>query len=227
MHRTPSLLWAHWRAVGGPGLRPLNDFILTRVFGGEFFIDVDAQAGTVVWIQVAVSDFGKTWENVVAELAEPTPFLDSEIGRPEIEVQVGGVADRRGIPGAVPGGPDVVHVSKGGYVASGRDATHLADVHSDEIDQTILDERRPLAGMVEELTHRDRCRALLAYVAEPFDVFGRQRIFEEEELEGFDIPGELDSVDRAESFVNVVKKFNLRADLRADVFNHVDHQTTV
>ena len=81
--------------------------------------------------------------------------------------------------------------------------------------------------MIEELPHRLGRGALSANVLEPGDVFGRQRVFEKEEFERFDILGELDGVAWTEAFVDVVQKLYFGADFSPNVLDHFGHPTDV
>ena len=91
---------------------PFDDGIGARIFGCEFFVDVDAEAGFVVRIHIAVSDLRQTREDFVAEFVEAAPFLDPEVRGPEVEVQVGSVADGGGVSRAVPRGSDIIYVGE-------------------------------------------------------------------------------------------------------------------
>ena len=91
--------------------------------GGEVLVDIDAEAGLVVGVHVAVADFGDAGEDFVNVFGEGAPFLDAEVGGPEIEVEICGVADGRNVVGAVPCGADAIEVGEGGDVSGGGDAT--------------------------------------------------------------------------------------------------------
>ena len=132
------------------------------------------------------------------------------------------MADRRNVAGPVPGGTNAVHAGECRHVSGRREAAHLADVHADKVDQPVLDERRPLSRVVEEFPHRDGRGALLPDVSEPLQVFRRERVLQEEQLEGFRVFRELDRVHRNEPFVNVVEEFDVRGRIRADVADHVE-----
>ncbi len=128
---------------------------------------------------------------------------------------------------AVPRGANIIYVREGRHAACRRDPSHLTDVHSNEIDQPVLDQRGPFTWMVEQFAHRLWRRTLFTDVPEPLDVFRGECVLEEEELVGFEVLGKLDGVDRSKPFVNVVKKFDFGADLCSDVFDHIDHQPTI
>ena len=86
-------------AVGQARLRPLPTLVGAGIFGRQLLVDVDAQARLVVGIHVAVAHFRAAGEHLVDEFGEAAPLLDAEVGRPQVEVQVGGVADRRDVAG--------------------------------------------------------------------------------------------------------------------------------
>ena len=103
----------------------------------------------------------------------------------------------RDVARAVPRGPDAEDLAQDGDLAAGRQAAGLRDMHADVVDQALADQRRPLVRAVEQLAHRDRSGALLADQPEVRDVFGRQRIFEEEQLELLDVLAELHGLSSA------------------------------
>ena len=166
-------------------------------------------------------------KDLVDEFVETAPLLDPEVGRPEIQVQVGGVADGGNVAGTVPGGANAVHAGKYRRVTRGCEATHLADVHSDKVNQPVLDERGPLSGVVEEFPHGNGRGALLPYAAEPFQVLRGERVLQKEKLEGFNVFRELDCVCRDQAFVDVVEEFNVPCGVCADMPDHVEHPAGV
>ena len=50
-------------------------------------------------------------------------------------------------------------------------------MYPDVIDQSLLDQRLPFMGIVEELSHRNRGGALRAYLLKVPVVFWRERVF--------------------------------------------------
>ena len=211
---------AHGGAVGEAGLGPFDDGVFAGVLGGEFLVHINAEAGLVVGVHVAVADVGDAGEDFVDVFGERAPFLDAEVGGPEIEVEVGGVADGRDVVRAVPCGADAIEVSEGGDVSGGGNAAHLTDVHADEVDESGFDEGGPLAGVIEQFTHGNGRGALRADGVEPLEIFGGEGVFEEEEIAGLDGFGEVDGLNGAEAFVDVVEEFDFRADEIADLFDH-------
>ena len=108
-------------------------------------------------------------------------------------------------------------------VARRGDPAHLADMHAQEIDQALFDQQPPFVRVVEQLAHGDGRGAQLADVAEPFDIFRGERIFEEEQLERFNIFGKLDGIDRRKALVDIVEQLHLIANAAADVLDHLEH----
>ena len=54
-------------------------------------------------------------------------------------------------------------------------------------------------------------------LAEPLDVFGRERVLQKEQLELFHILGKAHRLNRVQPLVNVVQQFHLKAQFCADV----------
>ena len=142
-------------------------------------------------------------------------------------MQVGGVAHRGDVARSVPRRADAVHGGHGRDVAGRRDAAHLADVHAQEVDEPTLDQGQPFGGVVEELPHGDGRGGGLAHAAEPLVVLGRQGVFEEEQVEGFELLREDDGVGGREPLVGVVEQFHLAAHGRAQVLEHPDRAAHV
>lgn len=63
------------------------------IFGGEFLVEVDPKPGFFVAPQHPILEFWTTWKNFFRSVIESAEFLDSEIGRGEVEVNMRGVAN--------------------------------------------------------------------------------------------------------------------------------------
>ena len=96
---------------------PVYDLIPARIFGGQFFIDVDAKPGLVVWIHVTVTHLRRAREDFVYDLVESAPFLDSKIRCPQVQMEVGGMTYRGDIARPMPGGANAIHIGKRGHVS--------------------------------------------------------------------------------------------------------------
>ena len=75
---------------------------------------------------------------------------------------------------------------------------------------------------IEKLAHRQRRGALLADHAEPLNVLGRERVFEEEETEALDLLGKADSLDGRYALVDIVQDFQFVAEFLAHGLKHFD-----
>src|SRR5437762_1614941 len=101
--------------------------------------------------------------------------------------------------------------------SSGANASDLREMAADEIDETAADKIDPFVWIVEQLTHRDRHGTLLAQDFEVTNVFGSERVFEEEKTIGLKFFHETDGVDGRETFVGIVEQFDVIAELLAEV----------
>src|SRR5262245_60412093 len=72
-----------------------------RELGRELLVEVDAQAGPVVGVVVAVAQHRAAGENVLLGLVELAGLLDAEIRDRQVQVDVGRVAHRRDVARAV------------------------------------------------------------------------------------------------------------------------------
>ena len=142
-------------------------------------------------------------------------------------MQIGCVPHRGGVSGPVPCGTNTEGVREYGDVARRRDPTHLADMHTNEVDELVHDQTSPLMRIVEQLAHRKGSSALLAHRSEPSDVLWRKHVLEEEESILLDVFRELHGVDWIEPLVYVVQQLDLGAELGPDVFDHCEHRARV
>src|SRR5437763_215420 len=93
-----------------------------RVAPGLLLVDVDAPARPVVGVHAAVPDLRRAGENLTRGVVERRALEDPEVVDGQAEVEVGGVADRRDVAGAVPGGPYAEELAVGGQLARRREA---------------------------------------------------------------------------------------------------------
>ena len=107
-----------------------------------------------------------------------------------------------------------------GQFAGRCDPADGADVHADEIDQLVDDQRPPFQRMGEQFAHRKRRGGVLANHLEPLLVLRRQRVFQEEQPVGLKRLGQPHGVDRRQPFVNIVEQLGVEADRAAHMFEH-------
>lgn len=100
-------LWSYCCSVASAYGAPIAGVLREREFGGEILIDIDAEAGGLVYVHVAVFHCGVAGEDFFCFIAEPDAFLNSEVRNRKVQVCVGGVAYRRDVAGAVPCRADV------------------------------------------------------------------------------------------------------------------------
>ena len=135
-------------------------------------------------------------------------------------MQVGRVADRRDIAGAVPSGAEAVQVGVEGDVARQGETAHLAYMHTNKVDELPGNQWLPFARVVEQLAHGQRRGALLADAGEPLQVLRREEIFQEEELGRLQVFRKLHRVDGLQAFVDIVKQLDFWADCGAHMLDH-------
>src|SRR5688572_28126868 len=81
-------------------------------------VDLDAESGAVVWPHRPVTNLGRAGKDGARLLAEDVLLLDAEVPAGQVECQVRGVANRRDIAGAVPGGADTEQLAVRRQLAS-------------------------------------------------------------------------------------------------------------
>ncbi len=192
------------------------------VFGGGLFVNLDAPTGSLVDIEIAVLDLWAAVEDLAGGGVEGGVLLDAEVGADDVEGYLGHVADGRDVAWSVPGGADVELFGEHGDLATRGEAADLRDMAADVINEALGDEGLPLVRAVEELAHGERGGAVLADLAEVVDVFGREGVFEEEEVELLGLLGELYGLIRGIALVHVVEKADLFAELGATLFEELE-----
>ena len=100
------------------------------VLGGELFVDVDAQAGGLVGVQVAVLDLRAAREDGPGLGRKDVAFVNSEVVAGKLECQPGRMTDRRAVAGTVPGGLDAEEFAERGHLARHREARRSARCES-------------------------------------------------------------------------------------------------
>src|SRR5919112_3424875 len=94
------------------------------------------------------------------------------------------------VTGPVPRCPNAEELAKGSQFARHAQAADIRDMHADEIDQTLPDERHVLGLIHEQLAHSDGRGGALAHQPEVLRILGRERVLEEEQVVGFEFSGE-------------------------------------
>src|SRR5207253_6269658 len=120
--------------------------------------------------QEAAAQFRRAGKDLVEGLTKVDDLLDAEVVASQVEVQVGGVTDRRYVARAVPGGAHAERHAQRSQPARRRQAAERRDMRADEVDHLPGDERTPFQRVIVQLAHGDGRSALLADVAEPLDL---------------------------------------------------------
>src|SRR6267378_3057149 len=178
-------------AVAAPDLAPATVQVFAfatfacaiGILRGSFLIHFDTPARLFVGIEVSILHYRTSVEDFPRRLVKGGVLLDAEVVAHQIERDVGGVADWRYVARTVPCGFHTEDLAHRRHLPGRRESTHLSNVHAHIVDQALGNERGPLMGTVEELSHRQRRCALLANQPEICDVLGRKHVFEEEEME--------------------------------------------
>src|SRR5215212_7256702 len=100
-------------------------------------------------------------------------------------------------------------------------------MHPDKVDQMFPDERNVLGLVDEQLPHGHRSCGPPAQEMKILGVLGGERVFEEEQMIRFDLPGEAYRLDRRNALVDVVQQLDLVAKSLAQVFEETRDQATV
>ena len=131
------------------------------------------------------------------------PLLHAEVRGGQVNVDVGRVGDGGHVPRPVPGGADAELLGENLQLPGGGDAPDLADVDPYVVDELFGDDGLPLPGVVEQLAVGDGDAGLPAEVSQPVDLLQGDRLLQVEQVEGLQLFGQADGVDRGDALVNV------------------------
>ena len=73
---------------------PKLHLVLTWIFSGQFFVNIDPQSRFVVGIHIPIAYFRQTGEHLIDMLREAAPFLNAKVGCPKIQMQVRSMTNR-------------------------------------------------------------------------------------------------------------------------------------
>src|SRR5919107_5942727 len=110
------------------------------------------------------------------------------------------------VTGPVPRCPNAEELAIGSRFARHAQAADIRDMHADEVDQTLPDERHVLGLIHEQLAHSDGRGGALAHQPEVLRILGRERVLEEEQVVGFEFSGEAYGLYRREAAGDVVEQ---------------------
>ena len=186
----------------------------TGILGGELLVDVDAESGCLVGVHVAVLGLGAAGEDGAGLGREDVALVDAEIVAGQLERELGGVRDRRGVAGAVPGGLHAEELAERRHLARRAQPADLRDVDADEVDQPAGDQRQVFLLRVEQLAHRDRHARLLPDEVEVVLLLGRQRVLDEERVVLLQLLAQADRLAGRDPLVDVVQQLDVVAEGR-------------
>jgi len=172
----------------------------------------NSQPGQIVRIPHSLADLRRTGEELFELIGEISAFSDPEVVERQIQVQVDRVADRRHVGGAVPCRAHAEELAAVGRLARQVQAARGGDVHADEINPAIGDEREPLVLVHEKLAHGDGGAALFADVLVPRGVLGGEQILHEVGAVLFDGLGQRQRPGWMRALVDVVAQLHIPAD---------------
>src|SRR5262245_21230343 len=105
----------------------------------------------------------------------------------------------------MPGRADAKEFRERLHLARGTQSADLRDVDADEVYQPVFDQRHVFVLRVEQFTHRQRSRGLLAQQTEVVVLFGWEWVLQEEEAMLFDVFAELNRLWQRHPLVDVVQ----------------------
>ena len=115
------------------------------------------------------------------------------------------------------GGADSEEFAQGGELPRRCQTADSVETDADEVDEALANERHILNRVGEELTKRDGRRTLASKKSQVLRIFGRNRIFEEEEPVRLECFGQLNRIDRRDALVHVMQELDVLPEARAEV----------
>src|SRR5579863_2890397 len=212
----PDLLFNH-RPIPPPDLAPptVQPLPLTffeapeRILGRRLLIYLNAPAGSVIGIPVAVLHHRTTLENFLRALRKRRILLDAKIVTRDIQCDIAHRSNGRKIARAVPGCAYVKRLAQRSNLARGREPTHHRWMNANEIDQPLGNQRSPFQRMREQLAHGQLRRALFANQPEVIDILRRQHVLQKEQPELLYISSEAHGLYRMKPLMNIMQQLDL------------------
>src|SRR5258708_39247372 len=133
------MLWSDWTAIWYPRLGPLLHLISAWEPGGKGLIDINTETGSIIGVHIAITHYRASRKHLIDNFRETRPFLNAEVGCPNVEVQVRCMTNRGDILWTMPRSSNSINLREDGRISRWRQATYRAYVHSNEIDQPALD----------------------------------------------------------------------------------------
>ena len=215
------------RTVGQAHFRPARRLTVRRVALGEHLVEGDAMSRHVARPDGAIPAVGSPREQLMESFGFGVDLLNSEVWRGKVEVRRDRHADGRYIQRPVPCGLDAVQLGKGGNLPSVGQATDVADVAADIVDLPILNGVHPLCRMGEDLSPRNRRRALLADARQPAGLFRRKGILHEEQIQRLQRLCQLDRISRVKPLVRIREQLDLIPEFTPQRFEQPDDALAV
>ena len=185
-----------------------------RVLCRQLFVDVDTQARLPVRPHEAVPNLRRSREYFLDAVAVNRLFLYAKVGNVQVHLQVGRLPDWRNVARPLERRSDAHQLGHRGVFPCRCDTANRRQSCPYKIDQPTGDQRYDFERVVEDLANRKRRRTLLPYALKPPGLVRRQQILEEEELERFDLFGEIDRQDCRQPLVYVVQQLHFPANAR-------------
>src|SRR5258708_23665164 len=171
----------------------------------KLFIDVHAEPGFVTRDHHSVSKNVGMWKYTISLRRVTHVLLNPEIGNTQIKMQSRSHAHRTQIRSAVRSGSDVINFGKAGYFAQMRNATSVNYGRSDVVDHLLLNKLLAVIDGVEHFAHGKRCGRVLPNQPKAFLQFRGYRVFQPEEMKGFETPSQAGRFNGCQAVMCVVE----------------------
>src|SRR5260370_3293818 len=180
-------------------------------FERQSFIKIDAETRCIARVHQALGKSVEMREYAVGFLRVPHEFLNTEIVNAQIKMQRGGHAHGAHIYGAVAPGADLIQSRQACDLPQVRYSTRMHNRRPDVVDELLLNELLAIVDRIENLADRYWRSGVLADEAQTFLQLGRNRIFEPEQVEGFEALSETCRFDRRQPVMHVMQQRKILA----------------
>src|SRR5256885_4994413 len=132
-------------------------------------------------------------------------FLNPKIMDTQIKMQRGSRTHGTPIGRAVRPGPHLIELRQAGDLSQVRNSARMYNRGPNVIDELLLDELLAIVDRIDNFTDRQRRRGVLADKAQAFLKLRGNRVFEPEQVKGFEALSEACRFDRRKPVMHVVQ----------------------
>src|SRR6266852_2174751 len=155
------------------------------ILGRQRFVKIDAKAWRIAWMHHALGKSVGMRKDAVRLFCVVHIFLNPKIMDAQIKMQRRSHAYGTHVCGTVAPGPDVIEFRQAGDLSQMRNPTGMHNRGPDVVNELLLDELLAIVDRIEDFADRYRRGGVPADEAQTFLQLSRNRIFQPEQVKGF------------------------------------------